>query len=311
MKSSHILTIAIPTYNRSAKLKRQVEILLPQLTSDVLLLILDNNSDYNIDEILSIKNIDNVAFVKNRVNIGADANIAKAFELCSTKWLWTLSDDDIVSPNAVNQVLKIINEKDNAVSICLNSSTEFETFTYADFMNKMKSWSVYSEHFWISLRIYNMYKLNPFIIECYKNISSMISPLMMLIKYLEKNDDLCVSTRTQIIDEAEKTTSWNRTDFILRSSQIYDLFCDNKLARSTLFCGVTELNLRHLCTCFYYQDITLKRGRYIFRLLNFKYGYFNCIKSFPILMIKLYAYLLFSYSFVRKLAYLNKLLRNG
>lgn len=310
MNKIPLLTIAIPTYNRSAKIKKQVQMLLPQLTSEVQLLIIDNNSDYDINELLGIRCIDNVKIVRNRINVGADANIARLFELCTSQWLWTLSDDDCVLPDAVSTVLGIIGKKKDAVSICLHSSFEFETSTYLEFMEKMKSWVCYSEHFWISLRVYNMYKLSAYVIECYRNISSMISPLVMLLQYLKDNDDLCIATKLPVIQESEKTTSWNRADFIVKSSQLYDIFRGDKNAKDTLFYGVMNLNIRHLCVCYFNRDITRKEGWYILKLLNFRYGYLNSIVSFPLEMMRLYAYLILPYSLVRKLANLIMLKRD-
>jgi glycosyltransferase involved in cell wall biosynthesis len=49
------LTISIPTYNRNEKLRRSVELLLPQLTEGVQLRIFDNGSSTPVTE--TIKDI--------------------------------------------------------------------------------------------------------------------------------------------------------------------------------------------------------------------------------------------------------------
>lgn len=107
-----ILTIAIPTYNRPEKLKETVLDLLPQLTGNVRLMILDNHSDVVIKDYLQLNiNLDSypsVNVIRHNVNIGGDANFIRCFELCDTPYIWTLGDDDKVMPDAVELILKDI-----------------------------------------------------------------------------------------------------------------------------------------------------------------------------------------------------------
>lgn len=108
------LTIAIPTYNRNEILKKNLELLLPQLTSECKLLIIDNCSQVPVEE--TIKTIlekcpnANFQIVRNRYNIGLTANILRCFELCVDPWLWILGDDDVVKEGAVEQILADIDK---------------------------------------------------------------------------------------------------------------------------------------------------------------------------------------------------------
>jgi glycosyltransferase involved in cell wall biosynthesis len=103
------LTIAIPTYDRNVILRDNLARLLPQLTDDCRLLIIDNASPTAVSETLEplLKSFPRVhaEVVRNRVNLGGSANILRCFELCETKWLWLLGDDDIVSPDAIQTIL--------------------------------------------------------------------------------------------------------------------------------------------------------------------------------------------------------------
>jgi glycosyltransferase involved in cell wall biosynthesis len=103
------LTIAIPTYNRNEILKNNLLFLLPQLTNDCKLVIIDNCSDIPVEETLSTtiekyKGI-NVQIIRNRYNIGLTGNILRCFELCDDPWLWVLGDDDHVTEGAIQQIL--------------------------------------------------------------------------------------------------------------------------------------------------------------------------------------------------------------
>lgn len=103
------LTIAIPTYNRPDRVRNTVSDLLPQLTAEVKVLILDNCSDVNVKDDLTAHFGDRlsnkVEVIRHRVNIGADANFQRCFELCDTPYIWMLGDDDRVEKNAVQLIL--------------------------------------------------------------------------------------------------------------------------------------------------------------------------------------------------------------
>ncbi len=102
-----MLTICIPTRNRFGNVKARLLELLPQLTADVKVLVLDNASNppirTSIEDIL-IKD-SRVRLVRHSLNIGMAGNIARCFEQCDTEWLWILGDDDPVLPTAVELVL--------------------------------------------------------------------------------------------------------------------------------------------------------------------------------------------------------------
>lgn len=103
------LTIAIPTFNRNEILKNNLLLLLPQLTNECRLIIIDNCSDVPVEETLKDTiekyNGANVQIIRNRYNIGLTGNILRCFELCDDPWLWVLGDDDHVTEGAIEQIL--------------------------------------------------------------------------------------------------------------------------------------------------------------------------------------------------------------
>jgi len=123
-----LLTIAIPTYNRPDRIKNTVSGLLPQLTSQVKILVLDNCSSVNVKDHLKEQIggdvLDKVEVIRHKVNIGGDANFQRCFELCDTPYIWMLGDDDTVEENAVALILKEINSfKDHdLIGINFNSN---------------------------------------------------------------------------------------------------------------------------------------------------------------------------------------------
>ncbi|MCB5321486.1 glycosyltransferase [Yersinia intermedia] len=75
------------------------------------LLISDNATELFDDDLLNLSyNDSRVVIHRDKVNIGANANIAKCFELVTGNWMWLLSDDDCIKPNALSIIKKCINK---------------------------------------------------------------------------------------------------------------------------------------------------------------------------------------------------------
>lgn len=86
------LSIFIPTYNREANLIRIVEQLKGlNLPKNIEIVILDNNSSH------LIPSYEGIRIIRNAVNTGMSWNIVRPFLECRGKWLWILSDDDVLN----------------------------------------------------------------------------------------------------------------------------------------------------------------------------------------------------------------------
>lgn len=85
------LTIAIPTFNRNEILEKHIQFLLPQISEECTLLIIDNCSMVSVENtigyLLSKYPLLNYKIIRNKVNIGGNANILRCVELCETEWL--------------------------------------------------------------------------------------------------------------------------------------------------------------------------------------------------------------------------------
>jgi len=113
MLDNQLLTIAIPTYNRQSNLRKTLEQLRPQLSSECRLSLLDNQSTPPVAEtqreLLDTFPKGSFEIFRHRENIGANANIIKCIEDAKTDWVWTLGDDELVRPDAVATILRNIN----------------------------------------------------------------------------------------------------------------------------------------------------------------------------------------------------------
>lgn len=104
------LSIVIPTYNRKERLLLQLSSILRQKESNLInIIILDNASNYNVESEIrssfSDFNLENIKYVRNKVNVGMGANLALILLQAETEWIWTLSDDDKTAENSIATIL--------------------------------------------------------------------------------------------------------------------------------------------------------------------------------------------------------------
>jgi glycosyltransferase involved in cell wall biosynthesis len=111
-----LLTIAIPTYNRSKFLKSQINYLIDIIEKNyykkqIELLILNNNSEDETNEIVIeyAKKYSFIKYIKNEYNIGLIGNYKKAIQNSNGKFTWVLGDDDTFEENLVKEILILIN----------------------------------------------------------------------------------------------------------------------------------------------------------------------------------------------------------
>jgi abequosyltransferase len=111
-----LLTIAIPTYNRSRFLTELLDILKPQMTKafSIELIISDNASTDDTQVILEEFSKSGLAFryIRNKSNLGADRNVLQCFEEARGKYVWIFGDDDIILPGALKKIIRLLSQQD-------------------------------------------------------------------------------------------------------------------------------------------------------------------------------------------------------
>lgn len=296
------LTITIPTYNRPIHLVEQVKRVYSQMKDTVSLTILDNNSDsYDIYNIIPINilNDKRVEVIKNKINVGADANFCKAFELCETQWLWILADDDYIKPNAIENLLKLIRGLDNVTYIIMNSSADYYTNDFREFCyNKEEKY-----HFtWISNNIYNINHLNKCVIYAYQNIITMSAPFGMMLNYLQNNAKVkCLFVKLNLI-EYSYPYQWNEILFLKRFPLIaINIKSEMKrcfnlgLGKNFSICSFGTL---HRAT--YKYNIKFREIIEVYKSIGYYYGRTNlftlfCVKHTLLLLICIFSKSLYKY----------------
>lgn len=118
-KMEKILTICIPTYNRSkciVEQLRRLSTLSGETKGQIEIFVSDNcSTDDTKEQVLKLKEDGIVDFVYNRnpKNLGMDGNFVTCFRYATTKYVWVLGDDDyIVTHNLEKLVAYLSDNKD-------------------------------------------------------------------------------------------------------------------------------------------------------------------------------------------------------
>lgn len=95
-----MLTICLPVFNGAKTLSKTINSLLPLLTNDVKLLIVDDCSTDESREILRAYNNPFISVYLNDVNVGMDENFKKCVELSESGYVWLFGQDDYLHLDA-------------------------------------------------------------------------------------------------------------------------------------------------------------------------------------------------------------------
>lgn len=108
--SSVVLSVCIPTYNRPQEFERLLIGLAPQITNEIELVIRDDSSNCatrDVFERISKGRAWNTKYLKGE-KIGVDAANLLLVENAQGKYVWWLSDDDEIRPNAITKIIELL-----------------------------------------------------------------------------------------------------------------------------------------------------------------------------------------------------------
>ncbi|MBW4675110.1 MAG: glycosyltransferase [Desmonostoc geniculatum HA4340-LM1] len=124
-----LLTIAIPTYNRAELLNKQLAWLAQAIKGfedDCEILVSDNCSTDNTQEVIQKwqKTLSSITFNsnKNSKNLGVVKNIMYCLSSATTKYVWTIGDDDPIQDRAVAYVISKLRGHEDLSLLFLNFS---------------------------------------------------------------------------------------------------------------------------------------------------------------------------------------------
>jgi glycosyltransferase involved in cell wall biosynthesis len=114
-----ILTVAIPTYQRRKWLKKSLVGILNQISDidpeNIEIIVSENHGvDGSYEWLLELsREFPILRVFKNPKNLGAEGNFRVIPSLAKGKYLWILSDDDVVEPMVINKIISLLNSCEN------------------------------------------------------------------------------------------------------------------------------------------------------------------------------------------------------
>lgn len=267
------LTITIPTYNRPEKIQKQVRWVLPQLRTNVRLIVYDNCSPIPVESLFTKTELEQFTIVRNSVNVGADANIARCLESVDDGWAWPLSDDDDLVEGAIDTIMQLLEGKDDFCYINFNKVYRITT----GLKELLAYWEIigtFNNSFFMSVCFFNMTLLRPYMRWYYEFLSSQMGQICLVIKYVElTSGSKCLFLDNMLISYTE-VGGWDKFEIINNSSIIIDKFryCKSTM-RKGLFKALGDFYLNMLSS---YNTSFSNRFHYL-KYVFTKLGFFNTL----------------------------------
>jgi len=158
-----LLTIAIPTYNRSSSLKYIVDKIINYTSSDLKLLIIDNNSSDDTRDYtayLNKKHGNNITCLRNHINLGGCVNMLRCIEFSESKYVWLLGDDDDIDVEYLNELMEQLSRENSSSFHLLPKSRQSRKIVHYQFNNKKDFENEFYDITALHLMSSNIYKVD-------------------------------------------------------------------------------------------------------------------------------------------------------
>jgi glycosyltransferase involved in cell wall biosynthesis len=119
MSSVPLVSVGLPTYNRSARLERALKYVLAQDYGNIEVVVSDNGSTDGTAELCSrlLKEDRRLKYIRQAVNIGPTANYRAVLEGATGEYYMALADDDWLSPNYIGECLEELRSDSSTISV--------------------------------------------------------------------------------------------------------------------------------------------------------------------------------------------------
>ncbi len=235
--SDNSLTITIPTYNRNAILKANLQVLLPQTINLCNIIVIDNHSDVSVEETLreELNEYPNLKVVRNKANVGLSGNLIKCFEICKTEWVWLIGDDDKTLPDAVNTVCEYTAKYPDAHYINFTSDlvnrnpklvrqTDTEAVGADEFIEKIDD---FSNVVFLSVGIYKTSQVRNYIRFAYLFSYTLAPHTALLLASLNEKSKIIFSSKEiisrYIVGSDDGENTWSQLFIRLSIPTLYEI----------------------------------------------------------------------------------------
>ena len=117
MSIKPLVSIVTPTYNRQSFISETINSVLNQTYSNIEYFVIDDASSDGTYQFLTNKYGKRINILSNKKNLGQVATQNKGWSLCKGKYIGYLSDDDILYPDAIKELVSAL--EFNKKSVCV------------------------------------------------------------------------------------------------------------------------------------------------------------------------------------------------
>lgn len=269
------LTVSIGTYNRPSFIQKQVRDVLKQLRPGVELRVYDNCSEIPVYSLFNDDELSKFKIYRNEINIGRDQNQVRSLENVSEGWVWTLSDDDEITDDAIDLILSKVDKASECCYINFGNKVDRNITSFHGLMQYFSITGTFGISFFQSGCVYNIEKLRSYIFWFNDFLSSQIGQICMVIKYFEYNENACCLFTTTSLIKNNRPGGWSPLNLIINSSIIIDKYhykCSE--LKSTLFKGIGDMYFTALAG----MDLSLKDFFYYTTYIVQKLGFINTVR---------------------------------
>ena len=121
-----ILSICIPTFNRSQKLENTINCIASQIKEPLVnlveVIVSDNHSTDSTDKVCNFysKKYPFIKYHRQKINLGAERNYFYTVENAIGKYIWLISDDDYICDDAIKKIITSLQRNENIGMLFLN-----------------------------------------------------------------------------------------------------------------------------------------------------------------------------------------------
>lgn len=261
MKQIHdYLSIVIVTYNRARLLDRTLKNILHSPFQSCAITVLDNCSTDDTRTIaLEHQRLhSNLVVITNRLNIGGDANIMRAMEYASTKYLWVLADDDTYDFSYCDDVIyKLCNEDIDLLHVGGHKELEVPSGNFSKPKEAIDNgYPYFKTSSFIPANIFKVELMRAALISGYKNIKNSYAHMPLFIKMYEKDASFYISKNKIVIAEIgeQKYTNIDLLEWWVDTA--YSYIIDN------------NMRLQYIYSQFFHNSLRFKYLRLLIMLLS-------------------------------------------
>jgi glycosyltransferase involved in cell wall biosynthesis len=116
-ENNPLVSVIIPTYNRAAYIKRCLESVLTQTYSNLEIIVIDDNSEDNTEEIIKNYNDERIKYIKRTGKRGVCQARNEAIKASKGEYIIFQDSDDVYLPQKIEKHLQSFKDKDNREKI--------------------------------------------------------------------------------------------------------------------------------------------------------------------------------------------------